>query len=302
MSKNKRYRWQSAERNNQTYFDYLHRLKNLAINSFKWENVPDTINIEYLERQFFEKGYCIFFYDDVLGYLCLSGSFEKLDVYGEPTRYTAIGADYNNSKLNNNNSVIMWNNYLHLPTYITIEQYAYRLYEIERSIDVNIKSQKTPIMIIASEQQRLTMQNLYMQYDGNEPFIFGNKDLDLTGIQSLNTNAPFVSDKLEILKHQIWNEALTYLGIENSNQDKRERLVADEVSSNYGNVEAQRKVFLNARENAVDKINKMFDLDIKVSFNSEISTMVNEPNLIGGINSEQIYNTINKYNKYGTIK
>ena len=118
-----------------------------------------------------------------------------------------------------------------------------------------------------------------MKYDGNEPFIFGNKNLDLEDIKTLDTKAPYVADKLETLKHSIWNEALTFLGIENSNQDKRERLVADEVASNYGNVEAQRNIFLNARQIAADKINQMFGLDIKVSFNSDIKTMVNEPNI-----------------------
>lgn len=279
MSKSKKFRWRSAELNNATFYDYLRRLKELALNVFKWENLPDSVNVEYLERQFYEKGYAIFFYDKVLGYLALSGSFDKLDVYGEPIAYQAIGANGFVANLKNDDAVIMWNNYLHSPTFITIELFARRLYEIERTIDVNVKAQKTPVLILASEQQRLTMQNLYMKYDGNEPFIFGNKNLDLEDIKTLDTKAPYVADKLEVLKHSIWNEALTFLGIENSNQDKRERLVADEVASNYGNVEAQRNIFLNARQIAADKINQMFGLDIKVSFNSDLKTMVNEPNI-----------------------
>ena len=118
-----------------------------------------------------------------------------------------------------------------------------------------------------------------MQYDGNEPFIFGDKNLDIEGIKSLDIGSPFVADKLQILKHQIWNEALTFLGIENSNQDKKERLVSDEVGSNYGNVEAQRNVMLNARRQAVKKINSMFGTDINVKFRSNLATMVNTENV-----------------------
>ena len=123
------------------------------------------------------------------------------------------------------------------------------------------------------------MKNLYMQYDGNEPFIFGDKDMEFDGIKCLKTDAPYVADKLQVLKHQIWNEALTFCGIENSNQDKKERLVADEVGSNYGNIEAQRNVMLNARRQAADKINRMFGTNIEVGFRSSLNTMVNSENV-----------------------
>ena len=86
-------------------------------------------------------------------------------------------------------------------------------------------------------------------------------------------------NKLQILKHQIWNEALTFCGIENSNADKKERLVSDEVGSNYGNIEAQRNVMLNARRQAVKKINKMFGTNIEVGFRSNLLTMVNQENV-----------------------
>ena len=190
-------------------------------------------------------------------------------------------------------SVLIFNNYLHTPTQITIELFARRLYEIERAIDVNVKAQKTPTLILSSEQQRLTMHNLYMQYDGNEPFIFGDKNMDIEGIKSLKTDAPFVADKLENLKHQIWNEALTFCGIENSNQDKKERLVSNEVGCNYGNIEAQRNVMLNARKQAVKKINAMFDTNIDVHFRSNLATMVNVDN----VSRETLDNEEGTYNE-----
>ena len=161
---------------------------------------------------------------------------------------------------------------------LDVEMYARRLYEIERTIDVNVKAQKTPILIRATENQRLTMKNLYMQYDGNEPFIFGDKQLDMDGIKVLKTDAPYVADKLNILKRQIWNEALTYLGIENSNTEKRERLVSDEITSNLGGVAAQRFCRLNARRKAAEQINKMFGLNIQVDFREEVKTMFQDNN------------------------
>lgn len=280
MSRNKRKKWESADLNAKTYIDYYNRLKELALNVFEWKNIPPSVDERFLELALFEFGYCLYFDDKILGNLALTCTIGgQLDVYRIPMLRTAYATNGYNRVMGKHNSVLIFNNYLHTPTELTISLFARRLYEIERSIDVNVKAQKTPTLITASEQQRLTMQNLYMQYDGNEPFIFGDRELNTDGIKSLKTDAPFVADKLQILKHQIWNEALTFCGIENSNQDKKERLVSDEVGSNYGNIEAQRNVMLNARRQAVKQINDMFDTNIEVGFRSNLQTMVNVENV-----------------------
>lgn len=280
MSKSAKRRWQSAELNNKTYIDYYNRLMELALNVFEWENLPPSVDERFLELTLYEMGYCLYFNDEIIGNLALTCTIGgKLDVYRIPVLRRAYAVNGYNKMCSTKDSVLIFNNYLHTPTQLTIELFARRLYEIERAIDVNVKAQKTPTLILSSEQQRLTMQNLYMQYDGNEPFIFGDKNMDIEGIKSLKTDAPFVADKLENLKHQIWNEALTFCGIENSNQDKKERLVSDEVGSNYGNIEAQRNVMLNARKQACKKINTMFGTNIDVHFRSNLATMVNVDNV-----------------------
>ena len=276
----KKNRWPSAQINNQTYIDYYQRLMEFAINMFEWRNLPPTVDERFLELTLYEKGYCLYFNDEVVGNLALTCTIGgMLDVYRIPTERRAFAVNGYNKICTSQDSVLIFNNYLHTPTILTIELFARRLYEIERTIDVNVKAQKTPTLVLASEQQRLTMKNLYMQYDGNEPFIFGDKDMEFDGLKCLKTDAPYVADKLQVLKHQIWNEALTFCGIENSNQDKKERLVADEVGSNYGNIEAQRNVMLNARRQAADKINRMFGTNIEVGFRSSLNTIVNSENV-----------------------
>lgn len=276
----KKNRWPSAQINNQTYIDYYQRLMEFAINMFEWRNLPPTVDERFLELTLYEKGYCLYFNDEVVGNLALTCTIGgMLDVYRIPTERRAFAVNGYNKICTSQDSVLIFNNYLHTPTILTIELFARRLYEIERTIDVNVKAQKTPTLVLASEQQRLTLKNLYMQYDGNEPFIFGDKDMEFDGIKCLKTDAPYVADKLQVLKHQIWNEALTFCGIENSNQDKKERLVADEVGSNYGNIEAQRNVMLNTRRQAADKINRMFGTNIEVGFRSSLNTMVNSENV-----------------------
>lgn len=294
MSKRLKRRWQSAELNNKTYSDYYNRLMELALNVFEWENLPPSVDERFIELTLYEIGYCLYFNDEIIGNLALTCTIGgQLDVYRIPLLRRAYAVNGYNKMCSAKDSVLIFNNYLHTPTQSTIELFARRLYEIERAIDINVKAQKTPTLILSSEQQRLTMKNLYMQYDGNEPFIFGDKNLDIDGIKSLKTDAPFVADKLETLKHQVWNEALTFCGIENSNQDKKERLVSDEVGSNYGNIEAQRNVMLNARKQAVKKINSMFGTNIDVHFRSNLATMVNADN----VSRETLDNEEGTYNE-----
>ena len=279
MGKGKREKWESALLNNRTYLQYYNRLLELAINMYEWKNLPDTVDERFLELTLFSDGMAVFFRDDILGELCLQCMIGgELDVYRIPIERTAYATNGYQMRLNNQNSVIIFNNYSHTNSMLDVEMYARRLYEIERTIDVNVKAQKTPLIVRATENQRLTMKNLYMQYDGNEPFIFGDNNLDMDAIKVLPTNAPYVADKLNILKRQIWNEALTCLGIKNSNTEKRERLVSDEITSNLGGVAAQRFCRLNARRKAAEQINKMFDLNIQVDFREEVKTMFQDNN------------------------
>ena len=151
--------------------------------------------------------------------------------------------------------------------------YAYRLYMLDSIIDINANAQKTPLLVQASDSQRLTLMNLYKEYDGNAPVIFGDKNLDINGLKVLTTNAPFVADKVYQLKAKIWNEALTYLGITNINTEKKERMITDEVNKDQGGVVASRYSRLIARQQACEEINRMFGLDIWVDYKTDSTDM-----------------------------
>lgn len=222
--------------NNLTYRQYLNRLTELAISMFEWKNLPDTVDERYLELHLFETGCMVYFQDDILGDLCLDSITNgKLSVYGDPLLRRAYSGYNNYQKLvSYKDSVIIWNNLLHTNSILDVKMFARRLYNIDRIIDVNANAQKTPVLLQGSEKQRLTLLNLYKEYDGNAPFIFGDKNLDINSLKAFSTNAPYVCDKLYQLKTQIWNEALTYLGISNINIQKKERLITDEVTRNQG--------------------------------------------------------------------
>ena len=277
MARRKKKRWESAELNRRTYNHYFNQLMELSISMFEWKNLPETVDSRFLEYTLFTDGMAVFFNDEVMGHLCLQTMIcGNLDVYRIPTIRTAYASNGYNRKLNEKDSVIIFNNMIHTNCINDIELFARRLYECDRTIDVNIKAQKTPVMIACDENQRLTMINLYQQYDGNEPFIFGNKDIDIKKIQAISTNAPFVSDKIMEIKNQIWNEALTYLGISNVSYQKKERLISDEVMRSMGGTVASRYTRLDMRQQACEKINKMFDLDIWVDYREDKKLIAEE--------------------------
>ncbi len=200
-------KWQSAILNNQTFIDYYQRLTEIAINMYEWHNLPDTIDERFLELALHQNGAAVFFEDEVIGYLALETMYGgQLDVYRIPNDRRAYAVNGYNKQLDATNSVLMFNNFLRTPGFKTLELFAMRLYEIERAIDVNVKAQKTPVMILSDEKQRLTMKNLYMQYDGNEPFIFGDKKLNIDEVKALKTEAPFVSLNLQQLKRHAVHE------------------------------------------------------------------------------------------------
>lgn len=262
---------ESATVNNLTYMQYLNRLTELSVSMFEWKNLPPTVDARYLELHLFETGSMVYFDDDVIGNLCLdclpSG---RLDVYGNPVLRRAYSG-YNNYQkmLKESNSVIIWNNYLHTNSVLEVKMFAKRLYNLDRIIDVNANAQKTPVLIQGTEQQRLTLKTLYKEFDGNSPFIFGDKNLDLNSLKCLQTGAPYVCDKLYNLKQMYWNEALTYLGINNTGAQKRERMLAIESSQAQGGTISSRYSRLQSRREAVEKINAMFGTNIEVNYRED---------------------------------
>lgn len=261
-----------------SYVKYRNQLMELGMSMIAWnfDKIPEDqrtfLNDRQIEYHEYYKGATVFFKDEELNeFLCLpvmlSGPYDLDDM---PKKRMAYSKNTNYKKeLDESNSVIIYNNYLRIPSCYTVDHYASMLSDLEESIGVNCKAQKTPVAILCNENERLSMQNLYEQFDGNYPFIFGQKELNVKDIKSINTGAPFVADKLYQIKMQIWNEALTYLGISNISYQKKERLVSDEVIRNMGGTIASRYTRLEIRREACEKIKKMFNVEVGVDYRED---------------------------------
>lgn len=276
MSESKRY-WESNQINNDTYHMFYMQLKNMVLSLFEWKGLPETVNERFLEQTLFENGHACLVYDEVYGYLGLPSNLRgTVNMYNEPVEVTAISTGYNKDFTVGKDAVVIYNNNMKEPSELTARLYSQRLYEVERTIDVNIKTQKFPIMILCNEQQRLSMKNMFMQFDGNSPYIFGHKTLDLDSVKVLNTDAPFIADKLILYKHNLWNECMLKLGISNFNQQKKERLVESETNANAEQVEGFRNGMLVMRQKACEQINKLFGLNVSVKFRVDTEPEVSD--------------------------
>ena len=248
--------------NNRTMIDYIDRLQMLSTSLFTWKGLDEVAGIgasRFLEQTLYNNGRACFVKDSKLGYLALNvNPSDKLNVYLLPTRVNAWSIGYNKD-YDFDDIVYIMNNVIQKPTLAILELFCMRLYETERTIDINMNAQKTPVLIEGDTKTILTLKNVYMQYSGNTPFIFGNKQFDISNkLNVLKTDAPYLIDKLDAHKTRVFNEALTVLGINNANTDKKERLITDEVESNDQLINFYLHCFYKTRKKACDEINKKF--------------------------------------------
>lgn len=288
----------SATLNNETFQDYLYRLRKLALSRFKW-TLPKSMNEIWLEKSLYEFGMASFLKDKNYGLIntkcCSSGD---LNIYGLPTRLNCYSFEYQSIRklytglegktdaqieyLENSEAILVPNNWDFIPTESTLLLYAYRLYQADRTCDVNIGAMRTPVLILVPENQKLAMENLYVQYEGNRPVIFGDKDsLSPDSIRAIKTDAPFIADKIMDYKKKIWNEALTFLGINNIQEDKKERLITDEANQNNEVINLNLQSYLEPRQEACRQFNEKFrltgtDKEIKVQLASDLHNLIKE--------------------------
>ena len=262
----------------QLYQIYYNQLYELAISRFKWSGVPLSVDTRFLEVNLFNQGKAVFFRDEVLGFLALGCTANgPFDVYNNPIQRVAIASNDYRRELNREDSVLIYNNYNRCPSINVISNYAKRLANLDMSIDINVNAQKTPLLIVCDENERLTMLNMYQKYIGNEPVIFGTRALRADSLKILKTDSPYVADKLFYLRSMIWNDALAYLGIPNVPYQKRERLVSEEVNISSGGTVANRFGALDARQYACQQINAMFGLNISCDFREDLQLLTQIP-------------------------
>ena len=274
--------------NSATYDDYLKRLEKIALSIFEWTDLPDSMNQRWLERCLYFKGMAALLKDKNYGFIntgAVGGGY--INIYGIPTKVNCFSNGYNEMRTvymglekevdQSDQAILVMNNWDRIPTCATIELFALRLSKIQRAIDLNIDAQKTPVLILTDDKQRLTLRNMYEQYDGNAPAIYGDKNIITPdALKVLKTDAPYVVDKLTDAKRDIWNEALTFLGISNLSDEKKERLIQAEANSNNEVINLNLESYLAPRKFAAKQFNEIFGTNIDVKVRSDLYNIVKQ--------------------------
>lgn len=276
--------------NSATYFDYLERMKKICLSMFEWQNLPDTMNARYLEMCLYYKGQAALLKDETYGFINTQAADSGyINIYGLPTLLNCWSYSYNSQRnlyvpdsddTENDSCILVMNTFERIPTCSTIELFAKRLAEAQRTVDINVAAQRTPVLVLTDKNQEFSLKNMYAQYEGNSPVIYGDKNqLNTEAIRTIDTEAPFIVDKMMNYKREIWNEFLSTIGVSNLSE-KRERLVTAETDSNNELVNLNMQSFLVPRQQACEEFNKLFNLTgdkaISVRVRSDLYNIVKQ--------------------------
>lgn len=266
--------------NNDTYIDYLERMKKICLSMFEWQNLPNSMNARFLEMCLFYNGQAALLYSDDYGFInTMAADGGYINIYGLPTEINCYSYRFNERRglytvdtgeEKGKECILVMNNYERVPTSATISLFAYRLAEAQRTADVNIKSLRTPILITTDQKQYFTLKKMYEQYDGNTPAIFADKNIITPdALKAIKTDSPVLLDDIMEYKVQIWNEFLTFMGLQNL-AEKKERLISNEVDSNNEVINMNLQALLIPRKEACRQFNEKYGLagdkaiDVKV--------------------------------------
>lgn len=250
--------------NDLTFRTLFNKYKLITMNAFKWDGLPEGMTERHIERNLFNDGAAIFFRPRDLSYMCLQvAKTGKVNYYGDPLNYRAIAVG-RTWEVEADECVIIENNMLRLSTYDFVMFYVNKLAEAERTMDVNVKANKTPVIVLCDDKNVLTFKQLFNQVDGNVPAIYADKNINLEAITALDTKVKFLGNELMDYKRSVEGELLTLLGINNIPIDKKERLVTDEAESNNQLIASFFELQLEARKRACDAINEKWGLSLSV--------------------------------------
>lgn len=276
--------------NEATYIDFLRRMTKICLSIFEWENLPESMDSRFLEESLFFYGQAALLHDETVGYVNTLCAGENLNMYRLPSTlncyspsqvfqtYRAVYSGLIKEVKEEDKDkycVLVKNSWDRIPTAYTIQLFAERLYQAQRVIDTNINAQKTPIIMLGTEKQKLTLENLYKNYDGNTPVIYGDKDLITNeAFKAIKTDSPYVADKVQNYKKEIWNEFLTFIGVNNIDVEKHERLISGESEANNEVINLNLQSYLEPRKKACEEFNKLYGTNISVKLRSDLNNLI----------------------------
>lgn len=252
--------WESAAYNSMLFSAYRQQIMKLALNRYKWVNLPPSCNERYLEMVLMYQGVATIAFPKKMKGTFFSTQVAQMsppNVYDNPTKWQSIGNNGWHFKCNANNGVLVWDNRTRYPIMRMINMWAQELCDIRRTKQINRLHVKTPFVITCEQEQELQAVNLYKQVAGGEPAIIGTKGLNNIDVNVIQTGVKFMGEELTAEELNTWQQVYQTLGIENLTY-KAERMVRDEVNKRDEPSDIMALDGLNCRREACDVINDRF--------------------------------------------
>lgn len=269
--------------NDLTFRTLYDKYRLISVNAFEWDGLPDGIMERHVENTLFDHGKAIFYRSPGKDFMCLRcEGTGKVNVYNDPLSYNAFGIGLT-ERVDAEDCVIIENNKLRMATRPFIMFYVNKLTEAERTMDVNIKACKTPVVFACDDKDVLSFKRVFQQVDGNVPAIYADKGLNLDSVQAFKTGVQFMGKDLQDYANGVENKLLTFLGVNNTPVDKKERLITDEAQANNELIQSFADLQLEARQRAAEEINKMFGLTVTVKRREAV---VDKP--VGGVENDPV--------------
>lgn len=279
--------------NFKTYEMYKRQLLTLAENVFEFKNLPEYIDTAYLNKQLLQKGSIAFFKDEVMGLIALPYyNIGNLDIYGRPKTIKVMSRNGYSRTLDYGEFVIMYDNNGRYPLWLDIIQYAERIAQATRTIDINIANQRTSRFWKTKTEKKKSIQDLINNVDSYSETVITYDDIDLDDTTLVLNPAPYVADKISMDKDKIYNEFLRLIGIANISYQKKERNIKDEIQAMQGGTVASRYSRFEPREKAIKLINEKFGTNIEVEYYDGIPTTAKELDNLNIEEGEENDNTI----------
>lgn len=249
-------------------------LLSLAMNRFRWVNLPDTCDARFLELQLHKTGIATICHaenmPDVWQSL-IANPYGKFNCYGIPVKWRATGYDQTNYNVTPETGELVYYSFSRQNPWTMLDLYARKLMEYERTTEINLYHQRKPVVFIAPQEKKLELINMMKQVDGFEPVVMGDGNFSnlVDEVKAIDTKVPLVTEDLERSWQNCLNQALLYLGIPHLAFEKGERMIEDEARANTAPTNIMLLDCLQARRQACDAINRKFGLNIEVYFNDD---------------------------------
>lgn len=252
--------WQTSDYNSALFMMYRQQIIKLAMNRFKWINLPPTCNERYLEMTLLFQGIAtIAFPSKQRGtfYSTQVAQMSPPNVYDNPTKWFSVGNNGWRFKCSNRNGVIVWDNRARYPLMQMVDIWARELVDVRRTKQLNRMHVKTPYLIKCSPEQEQQAENIYKQMAGGEPAIITTTGIENIDIDVIKTDVPYLGEELTAEEINTWQQIYQMLGIENLTF-KAERMVQDEVNKRDEPSDLMALDGLNCRREACEQLNNRF--------------------------------------------